>query len=632
MKKGLIYFGLFLLSILSSFAICDITVNPGDNITLALETAPTGSDVCINFGSYVSNQSINLTQGNLTIHGNGTCSFPIITLNTSEGFGIHFQSSNITLHDLEITGTSSVDLIASTTGEGHFNNISIRNNRIHQTVFTDECIELKECTDCIIENNEIFNCGGDGATIAANSTNGTTRNNEIRTVGLNTAVHGENGAIHIYGDNGLIVQCNFIHDAHNRGGIAFSGDAAGQSGIIIRNNLVVNNPLNFSTAAGGSLFWRGSGETFGLTIINNTFANNGKPGNNTVNGTRNEDPADANFTIGPKNIFYNHTGFGMQSSGPNITSTDNVIFANVLGTFSGSIIDNASIFGDPLFDADFNVTNSSLVGYGWNRTSCGTIGPICPPIMSASINKTDTPDPVLSGASLFYTITITNNGTMPIFNLTLFDIYPPNVSFATSSPPPISGNDTFSLGNLSVGQVTTVNITVTVSSSMTAGILNNTAVLNFSSQNGTNMTLNTSTLTTVISPPSTTGGGGSGGYQAAASCGNCTNEEWQCCGINPYQKQKYCEQPQNHPTACDRILKKPKLPEQQQSQPQPVKNTRETTNQPIARSQQQTYQPLEQVIVPQQTNKETTSRWPLYGIAIILAVVLIAFILTGKKL
>lgn len=140
-------------------------------------------------------------------------------------------------------------------------------------------------------------------------------------------------------------------------------------------------------------------------------------------------------------------------------------------------------------------------------------------VTEITITKTDNPDPVFSGNTLSYTITIENTGTATVYNITIDEIYPGNVIFNGSSPAPTSGDNIFFFANLTVGSSTTINITVNVSSNFT-GILNNTVIANFTNQSSQNETpVNTSILTTVIAQPTPSpGGGGGGGAAQYAGC------------------------------------------------------------------------------------------------------------------
>jgi hypothetical protein len=131
-----------------------------------------------------------------------------------------------------------------------------------------------------------------------------------------------------------------------------------------------------------------------------------------------------------------------------------------------------------------------------------------------TISKTDTPDPVLNGSFLNYTITITNIGGGNATNITLIETYSGNTTFNTSNPLPDSGtNNTFSLGNLTTNQTVLVNITVLVNNSVTLGttLTNLVNVTYFNTTNDTQMIFTQENTTvgitstalnvTLISPP-----------------------------------------------------------------------------------------------------------------------------------
>jgi len=135
-------------------------------------------------------------------------------------------------------------------------------------------------------------------------------------------------------------------------------------------------------------------------------------------------------------------------------------------------------------------------------------------VIDILVSKNGTPNPVLAGSLLTYTIVLNNTGTGTGLDVLVVDSYPAGVSFVTSSPSPTSGNNTFALGNLLADSSTTVNITVSVGSNLSNGtLLNNTVSVTFTNNTGQNTTLVASTSTTVITPPApvVSGGGGGGG-------------------------------------------------------------------------------------------------------------------------
>jgi len=128
---------------------------------------------------------------------------------------------------------------------------------------------------------------------------------------------------------------------------------------------------------------------------------------------------------------------------------------------------------------------------------------------------------VFSGGILkyFLLVNVTGNGS----NVTVVEIYPGNISFISSEPPPTVGNDTWNLGNLN-NQAFQINITVNVSSTFTGLLLNNaTAFVNYTNGSTINASDNETTLVIAPPPPGPTGpGGGSGGGPTGCAFTNMT--------------------------------------------------------------------------------------------------------------
>jgi uncharacterized repeat protein (TIGR01451 family) len=95
-----------------------------------------------------------------------------------------------------------------------------------------------------------------------------------------------------------------------------------------------------------------------------------------------------------------------------------------------------------------------------------------------SVTKTDSPDPVLVGGTLTYTVTVSNNGPDPATGVVLTDTLPPSVTFGSATSPctQASGTVTCNLGSLASAAATIVTIvgtptaigTVTNNASVTA--------------------------------------------------------------------------------------------------------------------------------------------------------------------
>jgi uncharacterized repeat protein (TIGR01451 family) len=83
-----------------------------------------------------------------------------------------------------------------------------------------------------------------------------------------------------------------------------------------------------------------------------------------------------------------------------------------------------------------------------------------------SLTKIDSPDPVLAGGTLTYTLSVKNNGPSDASGVTLTDPLPGNVTHQSSTPSQgtcseSSGTVTCSLGTLAAGDTATVEIRVT---------------------------------------------------------------------------------------------------------------------------------------------------------------------------
>jgi hypothetical protein len=152
-------------------------------------------------------------------------------------------------------------------------------------------------------------------------------------------------------------------------------------------------------------------------------------------------------------------------------------------------------------------TSNFLFNLGWFNETIVTAGET-----NLTITLTAAPSPVTVGSTLTYQITLTPVGGTA-FNVTLVEIYPSQVTFNGSTPPPTIGNDTFVLGNIS--STTTINKTVNVT---VAGTLVDTVIVNFTNLTGSAFSTNVSLSVTAFVPSPNVQGGGSGGGGTASTC------------------------------------------------------------------------------------------------------------------
>ena len=97
-----------------------------------------------------------------------------------------------------------------------------------------------------------------------------------------------------------------------------------------------------------------------------------------------------------------------------------------------------------------------------------------------AITKSDSPDPVLAGGTLSYTLTVTNNGTHAALDVTVTDTLPAGFAFGTASGTgwtcdQAAGVVTCTRPTLAVGPAP--DITITVTGRIEGGILTNTATV-----------------------------------------------------------------------------------------------------------------------------------------------------------
>ena len=97
-----------------------------------------------------------------------------------------------------------------------------------------------------------------------------------------------------------------------------------------------------------------------------------------------------------------------------------------------------------------------------------------------SVAKFDSADPVVAGAGLSYTVTVTNNGPSDAAAVSVVDLLPSEVSFVSATPDQgscseLAGTVTCSLGTVASGDSVDVVIVVAVPSDAAAGTITNNA-------------------------------------------------------------------------------------------------------------------------------------------------------------
>ena len=176
---------------------------------------------------------------------------------------------------------------------------------------------------------------------------------------------------------------------------------------------------------------------------------------------------------------------GRLESGGTATIT---IVVNVHASTTGSLLNQAVVTGDNIDPVPLNNSDDEPTQVIQE--------------IDLAIDKTDTPDPVVAGQQLTYTLLVTNHGPSNASGVTIADTLPAGVSFVTGTASQgtvaaSQGVVTASLGNLAVGAQATVTLTVAVSSSARGVLLNEANVAG--NETETDLTNNTDEVSTQIS-------------------------------------------------------------------------------------------------------------------------------------
>ncbi len=231
---------------------------------------------------------------------------------------------------------------------------------------------------------------------------------------------------------------------------------------------------------GGSL-------TYSVTVRNNGCSN--------ATGVTLTDTLPGSVTFGsatPSQGSCSESGGTVTCNLGNLTSGNGAtVTITVTPNTAGTITNTASVTGN---EGDPDTSNNSA------SESTTVIA-----AADLAVTKSDSPDPVLLGLGLTYTVTVINNGPNNATGVTLTDTLPGSVTFgsATGSCSESGGTVTCNLGSLASGNSAVVTITVTPN---TAGTITNTANVT-GNETDPNTTNNTASEDTTVQ----SGGGGGGG-------------------------------------------------------------------------------------------------------------------------
>ncbi len=183
---------------------------------------------------------------------------------------------------------------------------------------------------------------------------------------------------------------------------------------------------------------------------------------------------------------------GSIPAGATVTLEFDVQVDNPLTSFPAIAVSNqGTVSGDGFADV---LTDDPAVG--------GASDPTVTLLDTADLvlTKIDTPDPVVAGEALQYTISVLNNGPSVAENVVVTDNLPPGMTFVgtTGCAEDPAGMPTCTLGNIAVGVPTMYTINVTVDPTASGQLINNASVTSTTAEAAPGNESASSTTTVIV--------------------------------------------------------------------------------------------------------------------------------------
>ena len=231
----------------------NVTLNPGDNLQAAIDSATAGSVITLNAGTYNLSQKV-LINKSLTVQGAGGA-LPNVVVPSGAVVAVELGASNIRLERLRISGTNWGIYAGDGTGAVAYNGIQIVNVTVGTTpsaIIPGHGIFVRKVTNAVIQNCTVETAQVNGILIDEGSSNATLTGNTVVTTVA------EDSAIKISASDGAQLIGNIVQNT-----------GSGAHGILLTNakNAIIDGNTVNSAFANGILVDNNSDTA---TVINNT--------------------------------------------------------------------------------------------------------------------------------------------------------------------------------------------------------------------------------------------------------------------------------------------------------------------------------------------------------------------------